>query len=219
MGRSIILIFNEIVHLLHQYGLLKYLFPLTEAVLSGDYDQRIVEMIDQGLKNTDERIETGKPVTPAFLFAVMLWEPVRELAGELQQEEQLAAIPALQQAASNVLSAQAGRVAIPKRLTLMMRDIWSLQPRFENRAGKRPLRLLSHPKFRAAYDFLLLRAHAGEVEQELADWWTSYQDVSGEQRGEWRAATRNARGAGARTVRRPSRGNDHRLDRSRQQSR
>ena len=82
-----------------------------------------------------------------------------------------------------MLSAQAQRVAIPKRLTFMMRDIWSLQPRFENRAGKRPMRLLSHPKFRAAYDFMLLRAQAGEVEQELADWWTSYQDVSSEERG------------------------------------
>lgn len=173
----------ETFHLLHQYGLLQYLFPSTDAVMSGDYDQRITGMIDQGLKNTDERIEIGKPVTPAFLFAVMLWEPVRELAAELQQEEKLAAIPALQQAASEVLSAQAQRVAIPKRLTFMMRDIWSLQPRFENRAGKRPMRLLSHPKFRAAYDFMLLRAQAGEVEQELADWWTSYQDVSSEERG------------------------------------
>jgi poly(A) polymerase len=173
----------ETFHLLHQYGLLKYLFPLTESVMSGDYDQRITEMIDQGLKNTDERIETGKPVTPAFLFAVMLWEPVRELAAELQQEEEIADIPALQQAASQVLSGQAQRVSIPKRFTLMMRDIWTLQPRFQNRAGKRPLRLLAHPKFRAAYDFMLLRAQAGEVEQELADWWTSYQEVSGDERG------------------------------------
>jgi poly(A) polymerase len=180
----------ETFHLLHQYGLLQYLFPSTDAVMSGDYDQRITEMIDQGLRNTDERIEVGKPVTPAFLFAVMLWEPVRELAAELQQEEQLAAIPALQQAASEVLSAQAQRVAIPKRLTLMMRDIWSLQPRFENRAGKRPMRLLSHPKFRAAYDFMLLRAQAGEVEQELADWWTSYQDVSSEERGKMARASK-----------------------------
>jgi poly(A) polymerase len=173
----------ETFHLLHQYGLLKYLFPLTESVMSGDYDQRITEMIDQGLKNTDERIETGKPVTPAFLFAVLLWEPVRELAEELRQEEQIAEIPALQHAASQVLSEQAQRVSIPKRFTLMMRDIWTLQPRFQNRAGKRPLRLLAHPKFRAAYDFLLLRAQAGEVEQELADWWTSYQTVTGDDRG------------------------------------
>ena len=77
----------ETFHLLHQYGLLQYLFPSTDAVMSGDYDQRITGMIDQGLKNTDERIEIGKPVTPAFLFALMLWEPVRELAAELQQEE------------------------------------------------------------------------------------------------------------------------------------
>jgi poly(A) polymerase len=173
----------ETFHLLHQYGLLRYLFPLTESVMSGDYDQRITEMIDQGLKNTDERIETGKPVTPAFLFAVLLWEPVRELADELRREEQIAEIPALQQAASQVLSEQAQRVSIPKRFTLMMRDIWTLQPRFNNRAGKRPLRLLGHPKFRAAYDFLLLRAQAGEVDQELAEWWTSYQNIDGEERG------------------------------------
>lgn len=172
----------ETFHLLHQYGLLEYLFPKTDETMSGDYDQQIAEFIDKGLKNTDERIEIGKPVTPAFLFAVLLWEPVRELATELQNEEKMAQIPAIQQAASDVLSAQAKRVSIPKRFTLMMRDIWSLQPRFDNRAGKRPARLLSHPKFRAAYDFLLLRAHAGEVDKELADWWTSYQDLNGEDR-------------------------------------
>jgi poly(A) polymerase len=81
-----------------------------------------------------------------------------------------------------VLEAQAKRIAIPRRFEATIKEIWSLQPRFEQRAGTRPYRLLEHPRFRAAYDFLLLRAESGEVPQALGDWWTRFQDANHDER-------------------------------------
>ena len=113
-------------------------------------------------------------MTPAFLFAVLLWEPVR-LRSLVLQSEDWPPHPALHQAADEVLERQLTRVSLPRRFSTPMREIWALQARFDQTKGKRPARLLSHPRFRAAYDFLLLRAAAGEVDQALADWWTDYQ--------------------------------------------
>jgi len=89
---------------------------------------------------------------------------------------------AMQFASGEVLGRQLNQVSLPKRFSLPMREIWSLQDRFKFRSGKRPNRLMGHPRFRAAYDFLLLRAEAGEADQELADWWTKFQEVEGEER-------------------------------------
>ncbi|MEW8396900.1 MAG: polynucleotide adenylyltransferase PcnB, partial [Candidatus Thiodiazotropha sp.] len=134
-----------------------------------------------------------KSVTPAFLFAVLLWEPVR-LGYEalLKQDEQ--PIEALQSAASDVLSGQSRHISIPKRFSYPMRDIWQLQPRFQQRQGKKPYRLLTHPRFRAAYDFLLLRAEAGEVETELAKWWTDFQQANSQQKQGMTEQGRRGRG-------------------------
>jgi poly(A) polymerase len=85
-------------------------------------------------------------------------------------------------AMDEVLDAQRGQLAIPRRYDGMMKEIWALQPRFEQRGGQRPYRLLEHPRFRAAYDFLLLRAESGEIDAELGEWWTRFQDAGDEER-------------------------------------
>ena len=172
---------------LRQFGLFRHLFPETEACLSHEEHGFPITFVIQGLKNTDTRIREGKPVTPAFLFAVILWEPVRlhaaklEAGGESQHD-------AILQAGTEAVSRQVSRVAIPKRFTLQMREIWNMQHRLELR-GKRALRLMGHPRFRAAYDFLLLRAESGEVDLALAEWWTLIQEVSEEKRIEMVNAT------------------------------
>jgi len=166
---------------LRQYGLFKQLFPETDEVLSHEEHEFPIVFVVRGLENTDRRIREGKPVTPAFLFAVLLWEPVRQLADKLMKEGNPPQV-AMQFASGEVLGRQLNQVSLPKRFSLPMREIWSLQDRFKFRSGKRPNRLMGHPRFRAAYDFLLLRAEAGEADQELADWWTKFQEVEGEER-------------------------------------
>ena len=159
---------------LRHHNLFGQLFPATEEALSHEDHEFPITFVNRGLANTDSRLAADKPVTPAFLFSVLLWEPVRRRT-ERYEADGLYPNQAIQEASQEVLSEQARRVSIPKRFSYPMRDIWHLQPRFAQRSGKRPQRLITHPRFRAAYDFLLLRAEAGEVEQELADWWTRFQ--------------------------------------------
>ncbi|HEC59082.1 MAG TPA: polynucleotide adenylyltransferase PcnB [Methylophaga sp.] len=160
--------------LLCHYGVFDILFPQTAAMLHTEVDGFPRTLLIKALENTDLRVDEGKPVTPAFLFAALLWEPVRHL-WKIHQTKGIPSIPALQRAATEVISEQVNRVAVPKRYTLDTRDIWSLQPRLEQRQGKRAFKQLTHPKFRAGYDFLLLRAETGEPVKELADWWTQFQ--------------------------------------------
>ncbi|HIE56273.1 MAG TPA: polynucleotide adenylyltransferase PcnB [Chromatiaceae bacterium] len=164
---------------LRHYDIFGHLFPQTEEALSHEEHDFPLTLVLKGLENTDRRLAEEKPVTPAFLFAVLLWEPLRRMAEKLELEQGLASYPAIQQAADWVIKRQVQRVSIPRRFTTPMREIWSLQPRFHNTKGKRPARLLTHPRFRAAYDFLLLRAEAGEAEPALAKWWTDYQISQG----------------------------------------
>ncbi len=168
---------------LRHYGLFGELFPETEKSLSHEDHEFPITFVSRGLKNTDIRISEGKPVTPAFLFAVLLWEPVRLLAKRLRDAGE-SPLQAMQEAGTDILMNQLNQVSIPKRFSIPMREIWNLQHRFEQRAGKRPHRLLTHPRFRAAYDFLLLRAESGETDQELADWWTQFQVTEGEERNQ-----------------------------------
>ena len=137
------------------------------------------DLIRRALENTAARIIADQPVTPAFLYAAMLW-PAYAKRLELLERKQGHAPPIAQvQAAEEVIAHQQLRIAIPKRFSVPMREIWSLQPRFENRRGARVKRLLTHPRFRAAYDFLLLRGQAGEPgAYELATWWTKAQSGS-----------------------------------------
>ncbi len=163
--------------LLRHYDLFRYLFPMTDEALAQEENTFPHILIARALSNTDARIAEGKPVTPAFLFAALLWDTARQRAEQIRQTEDLPASLALQRAAATVVSEQAGSTAVPKRFSLPMREIWSLQDRFSHRRGRRAKALLAHKRFRAAYDFMLLRVESGEAEQELADWWTLIQEV------------------------------------------
>lgn len=165
--------------LLRHYRLFQHLFPLTEQSLETKDNSTPLVLVPQALANTDTRIAEDKPVTPAFLFAALLWEPVRQAAHAVAGAR---AYEALDRAADQVLRGQLRHVMIPKRFSVPMREIWTMQSRFERRAGGQALRLLEHKRFRAAYDFLLLRAHAGEVDPALAEWWTAFQTAVGAER-------------------------------------
>jgi len=160
---------------LRHYDLFRRLFPDTEEALAYEEADFPITFVHTGLSNTDARVREGKSVTPFFLFAVLLWEPVRRRAQELQDEEGLDPFPAMEQASFEIVTAEVGRVALPKRFSLPMREIWMLQHRFEQRSGRRPFRLLQHPRFRAAFDFLALRGQSGEVDPALAAWWDQFQ--------------------------------------------
>jgi len=163
--------------LLRHYGLFRFLFPLVEKSLEREENGFPVTLIPRALANTDTRLSEDKPVTPAFLFAALLWEPVREETGALTARG-MNSYDAMQRAAERVLREQLQHVSIPKRFSVPMREIWSLQGRFERRAGQQAFRLLENKRFRAAYDFLLLRAETGEADRGLADWWTRFQTAS-----------------------------------------
>ncbi len=168
---------------LREYGLLRYLFPGTDGSLdSGDdyYERLIFSMV----ANTDRRLRSNKRVTPAFIYAAMLWPPLHAKIKELMEEQQLNYHEASQQAASGVVGQQLSYTAIPKRFLLPMREIWSLQQRLGRREGKRAYQTMEHPRFRAAYDFLLLREEAGEKLDGLGLWWTRFQDADESEREE-----------------------------------
>ncbi len=161
---------------LRRYGLFARLFPQTEDCLAREEGGFPLTFVARALANTDARVAEGKPVTPVFLFAALLWEPVRRRAAELEAEG-APPLEAMQDAGGEVVSRQIRHVALPRRISLPMREIWQLQTRFAGPPrGKRALRLLSHPRFRAAYDLLVLRAQAGEAVSDLADWWTRFQE-------------------------------------------
>ena len=167
--------------LLQKYGLFEHLFPLSAAAFELPPYAYAREMLELGLANTDARVVADKPVTPTFLFAILLWSAV------LRELNERAAGPApdlalLMQACDAVLRAQQPRVAIPRRFAVPMRELLMLQPRFNRRSGVKALSLLQHPRFRAAYDFLLLRAQVGVADPELADWWTRIQVLPQEER-------------------------------------
>ena len=155
---------------LERNGLLPALFPETAKALATNRSGALRTMLIQALRNTDERIRADKPVTPAFLFAALLWPAYcRELA--VLQKQGVDANVAQQRAADRVTLRQAERIALPRRFSLPMQEIWLLQPRFGQRLRKRVFRLLAHPRFRAAFDFLELRlSGAPEIADDVAFW-------------------------------------------------
>ncbi|TDJ18289.1 MAG: polynucleotide adenylyltransferase PcnB [Gammaproteobacteria bacterium] len=159
---------------LREYGLFAKLFPQTEEFLNRG-DEFIHKLLISAFRNTDTRLAEDKPVTPAFLLAALLWVPVRDLAND-HEGNGLSEMDAIHLASDAVISHQISSTSMPRRFTHMARDMWALQVRLKNIRGKRPLKLLAHQRFRAAYDFLLLRAEAGEDVQELASWWTAFQE-------------------------------------------
>lgn len=170
MGGSAVQSYELLAH----YDLLQYLFPQTAHELQQDQHGTFHALLLRAMENTDSRVAEGKPVTPAFLYAVFMWMPMQRRAKQLRREG-MTELQSICEAGSEVLSEQSRCVVFPKRFSLQTREIWQLQPRLKRTNGKGPLRLLAHPRFRAAYDFLLLRADAGETLQELCDWWTEYQ--------------------------------------------
>ncbi|WP_213880657.1 polynucleotide adenylyltransferase PcnB [Pseudomonas sp. dw_358] len=138
-------------------------------------------LISQALVNTDLRIKQGKPVTPAFLFAALLWPALPARVLRLQSRG-MPPIPAMQEGAHELIAEQCQRIAIPKRFTIPIREIWDMQERLPRRSGKRADLLLDNPRFRAGYDFLLLRESAGEETDGLGEWWTEYQDGNDSER-------------------------------------
>ncbi|MEA9391827.1 polynucleotide adenylyltransferase PcnB [Acerihabitans sp. TG2] len=163
--------------LLCEYQLFQPMFPLISRNFTPDSDSFMECMITQVLKNTDQRIHSDMRVNPAFLFSAMLWYPLLEQAQKLAQEGGLAYFDAFSLALNDILDEQCRSLAIPKRLTTLMRDIWTLQLRLSRRQGKRAFKLMEHPKFRAGYDLLALR---GEVEnnaelKRLTQWWGEFQ--------------------------------------------
>jgi poly(A) polymerase len=154
------------------------LLPLLDVVLEQPLGERFVML---ALQNTDDRINQGKSSNPSFLFATLLWHEVLA-AWQAYQQQGDHLIPALHFAMNEVIDIQAEKMAIHNRFTATMKEIWVMQPRFEQRSGKRPYALLTHPRYRAGYDFLLLRCESGEVPMELGEWWTTFADASTEQR-------------------------------------
>jgi len=152
----------------------RYLFPATLACLDSRPDEPASQLVTLALRNTDRRLADGKSVTPAFMYAALLWPP---LLDRLHREGNAVPTPAqIQQAASEVIHEQLQYTAIPRRFSAMMREIWELQWRMQPHNRRRVLSLFQHPRFRAAYDFLLLREEAGEATGGLGQWWTEFQE-------------------------------------------
>ena len=165
---------------LRSEGLHHGLLPLLDVVMEQPLGERFVRL---ALDNTDLRIRQGKPVSPGFLFASLLWHQVLEKWRAYQAAGE-PTIPALHQAADDVLNGQTEQLALQRRIATDMRDIWAMQPRFERRTGKSPYKLLEHPRLRAGYDFMLLRCESGELDAELGTWWTAFMEADGPGREE-----------------------------------
>ncbi len=149
------------------------LLPLLDVISEQPMGERFVTL---ALEQTDSRVRSGKSVSPAFLFAALLWHEVLA-AWKKAQQRGLKPIPALFEAMDAMLDIQTDKLAIPRRLTAVMKEIWALQPRFEQRSGRRPFGLLAHERFRAGFDFLVLRSGSGEAPEELAQWWEKFQQA------------------------------------------
>jgi len=165
---------------LREYHLFKFFFPAVDQALDCD-DDLLERFIMLAMTNTDKRINNEQRVTPAFLFAAMLWYPLQSYIKQINVNNSLAPQDAFFAALSEIMPEQQRNISIPKRLQAVMKDIWILQEKLVRREGKKAFKTFEHPKFRAGYDFLLLRS---EIESdntqlaELAKWWTDFQDVS-----------------------------------------
>jgi len=163
--------------MLRHYGLFQVLFPATENSLAVEDEGFPRLLLIKALENSDNRIAEGKTVTAYFLFAAFLWDAV-QIRSKQKMAKGSPEFIAYQEAANEVIAMQVKSTALPRHITLAMRELWSLQPKFNVCVGSKPSRLITHPRFRAAYDFLLLRAQTGGADIELAKWWESYQNAN-----------------------------------------
>jgi poly(A) polymerase len=166
------------INLLQKYNIFSQLFPATGSVLTNPYAK---ELLTVALASTDHRISQGKTVSPAFLFAVLLWHPFVKHISQVENKK-LPPLIAYEKALQVVMKEQTERLAIPRIMQISIREICILQYRFTQRRANQVHRLLEHPRFRAAYDLLLLRVHSGEPISELSDWWTKYYTANSEDR-------------------------------------
>jgi len=163
---------------LRSEGLHHDLLPLLDVIFEQPMGERFVTL---ALDQTDSRVRSGKSVSPAFLFAALLWHEVLA-AWKKAEQRGLKPIPALFEAMDAVLDIQSDKLAIPRRFTAVMKEIWALQPRLEQRSGRRPFGLLAHERFRAGFDFLVLRSASGEAPEELSQWWEKFQQAGDAER-------------------------------------
>lgn len=168
----------ETYYLLREYNLFQQLFPAISEHFTDDYSSNTEKMLDQVFDSTDLRIEEGKRINPAFMFAAILWYPLMAQAERLMEKKKLNVYDAVMEASNQILDDQVRTIAIPRRHTSTIRDIWQLQLRLPRRHGKRAFRLLEQNKFRAGFDFLEMR---GEIEggecKTLANWWETFQNA------------------------------------------
>ena len=169
-----------VFQLLYEYRLFAQLIPQANRLIDQGHPTAR-KMVEQALTNTDLRIRSNQRVTPAFIYAALLWPAVQKIASEYEKQGH-PAVSALNKAANEVISDQIPITAIPRRFTMAMREIWSMQLTLVKRGGNRASRSMENPRFRAAYDFILLREQTGESLGGLGDWWTNYQDASDDER-------------------------------------
>jgi poly(A) polymerase len=178
---------------LRRRGLLGVLYPGVERFFSKHPGSMVEQLLVAGLANTDERVQAGKSVTPTFLFTLLLYGPIAAHI-EQQPQDQWGEVGTILDACDAAIREAARRVTIPKRFSLGVRDMFALQPQLEHPRSRRVLRLIEQPRFRAAFDLLLLRAQVGMAQQELVDWWAALQAAPPAQRHEMALALEAARG-------------------------
>lgn len=157
-----------VVKMMQEFNLFQPLFPKVVEALQHAWFQ---EFLNSVFISTDQRIHEGKSVNPAFIFSALLWGPLRAMISSVRAEQGIGEFPATLVAAERVLNQQRKTLSLPKRITLMMKEIWMMQVRFERRRSKQTERLLQDPRFRAAYDFFLIRAQVEDADEEVAGWW------------------------------------------------
>ncbi len=182
---------------LHQYDFIDVLLPELNILLNdAELHQELHLFLKIVLRNTDSRIREDKPVTPTFLFAAFLWYPLVNAVQRFEADG-LKPFLAYQQAHADVIKAQVKALAIPRRCTTGVQEIWSLQWQMAKRQGRRAFRVIEHPRFRAAYDFLLIRAQVDPSCQVLADWWTAF--IAADAEGREDLVTKMAKRSGTKT--------------------
>ncbi|NQW67005.1 MAG: polynucleotide adenylyltransferase PcnB [Burkholderiales bacterium] len=157
-------------------GMAQGIYPLLDVVV----ERADSDFVHAALQDTDRRVGEGKPVAPSFLLSCVLWADVRE--GWQVRSSDMPTFPALQEAIEDVFNARIGDVSGRGKLAGDMREIWTMQPRFDKRSGSAPFGLIDQARFRAGFDFMRLRAEVGEVEEELADWWETFSTANEDSR-------------------------------------
>lgn len=193
------------LHMLREEGLHHGVLPLLDVIMEQPLGMKFVNL---ALEDTDKRVQEGKPVSPAFLFAALFWHEV--LANwRAKCAKGAYPVPAMHEAMDESLDRHTELLAIPRRFTSIMKEIWLMQPRFEQRSGQRPFATLAQERFRAGYDFLVVRARAGEISDEIADWWGRFQRAApAEQRDMLVAPAAGERSRTRRRRRKPREKND-----------